>query len=376
MKLVILLILCILCIPLPTANADDTFEQLTTTVDNTLDGIDFSQFEFATQNYIDDVYEKIHQIITGEFDSVESIWQVFLQLFFSSLSNISSTIISIGIILIVLGLIKNSSDGFIGKSTQSVISFVGISLIVSCSFSLLMEVYNKVYSLMEQLSTLSQVSFPILLTLLVANGGNAVSSVCQPSMVIFSSYIIELIINVILPLSVASLIFIVVGSISQNVKLDKTSSTINNVSTWLLGIVFMFFSAFTSVQGISASTIDSVSFRAAKFAAKNYIPILGGYLAEGFDMVVASTTLVKNSFGLVCIIAVFFMVVEPLVIILALNLSVQVLTSVCEPLADERYIRLLSKLSKSLSFLAVLVIAVSFMFCILLYICISCCNMV
>ena len=193
---------------------------------------------------------------------------------------------------------------------------------------------------------------------------------------IFSSFVIELVKNVILPFSVSSMIFVAVSSISRNIRLNKTASTIQSISTWLLGIVFMFFSAFTTVQGIGASTIDSVSFRAAKFAAKNYVPILGGYLAEGFDMVVASTTLVKNSFGIVCVLAIFLMIINPLSTILATNLSVQILTSVCEPIVDEKYVTMLSKLSKCLSFLGVLVIAVAFMFCILLFICISCCNMV
>ena len=374
-KLLILLITVILVNSCGIAYAD-TIDELTDTVDQTLDGLDFSDIDSVAGDFIDSVYDKIQQIINGQFDSAESFWNIFWELLGSSLSNVSAAVVSVGIIMIILGLVKNTSDGLIGKSTQTVISFVGVCLIVSSIVSLLADVYASVFSLMDKLASLSQASFPIMLTLLVANGGNAVSTVCQPSMVIFSSFVIELVKNVILPFSVSSMIFVAVSSISRNIRLNKTASTIQSISTWLLGIVFMFFSAFTTVQGIGASTIDSVSFRAAKFAAKNYVPILGGYLAEGFDMVVASTTLVKNSFGIVCVLAIFLMIINPLSTILATNLSVQILTSVCEPIVDEKYITMLSKLSKCLSFLGVLVIAVAFMFCILLFICISCCNMV
>ena len=374
-KLLILLITVILVNSCGIAYAD-TIDELTDTVDQTLDGLDFSDIDSVAGDFIDSVYDKIQQIINGQFDSAESFWNIFWELLGSSLSNVSAAVVSVGIIMIILGLVKNTSDGLIGKSTQTVISFVGVCLIVSSIVSLLADVYASVFSLMDKLASLSQASFPIMLTLLVANGGNAVSTVCQPSMVIFSSFVIELVKNVILPFSVSSMIFVAVSSISRNIRLNKTASTIQSISTWLLGIVFMFFSAFTTVQGIGASTIDSVSFRAAKFAAKNYVPILGGYLAEGFDMVVASTTLVKNSFGIVCVLAIFLMIINPLSTILATNLSVQILTSVCEPIVDEKYVTMLSKLSKCLSFLGVLVIAVAFMFCILLFICISCCNMV
>lgn len=374
-KLLIVLITVILVNSCGIAYAD-TIDELTDTVDQTLEGLDFSDIDSVAGDFIDSVYDKIQQIINGQFDSAESFWNILWELLGSSLSNVSAAVVSVGIIMIILGLVKNTSDGLIGKSTQTVISFVGVCLIVSSIVSLLADVYVSVFSLMDKLASLSQASFPIMLTLLVANGGNAVSTVCQPSMVIFSSFVIELVKNVILPFSVSSMIFVAVSSISRNIRLNKTASTIQSISTWLLGIVFMFFSAFTTVQGIGASTIDSVSFRAAKFAAKNYVPILGGYLAEGFDMVVASTTLVKNSFGIVCVLAIFLMIINPLSTILATNLSVQILTSVCEPIVDEKYITMLSKLSKCLSFLGVLVIAVAFMFCILLFICISCCNMV
>ena len=374
-KLLVLLITVILVNSCGIAYAD-TIDELTDTVDQTLDGLDFSDIDSVAGDFIDSVYDKIQQIINGQFDSAESFWNIFWELLGSSLSNVSAAVVSVGIIMIILGLVKNTADGLIGKSTQTVISFVGVCLIVSSIVSLLADVYVSVFALMDKLASLSQASFPIMLTLLVANGGNAVSTVCQPSMVIFSSFVIELVKNVILPFSVSSMIFVAVSSISRNIRLNKTASTIQSISTWLLGIVFMFFSAFTTVQGIGASTIDSVSFRAAKFAAKNYVPILGGYLAEGFDMVVASTTLVKNSFGIVCVLAIFLMIINPLSTILATNLSVQILTSVCEPIVDEKYVTMLSKLSKCLSFLGVLVIAVAFMFCILLFICISCCNMV
>lgn len=374
-KILVVLITVILVNSCGIAYAD-TIDELTDTVDQTLEGLDFSDIDSVAGDFIDSVYDKIQQIINGQFDSAESFWNIFWELLGSSLSNVSAAVVSVGIIMIILGLVKNTADGLIGKSTQTVISFVGVCLIISSIVSLLVDVYVSVFALMDKLASLSQATFPIMLTLLVANGGNAVSTVCQPSMVLFSSFVIELVKNVVLPFSVSSMIFVAVSSISKNIRLNKTASTIQSISTWLLGIVFMFFSAFTTVQGIGASTIDSVSFRAAKFAAKNYVPILGGYLAEGFDMVVASTTLVKNSFGIVCVLAIFLMIISPLSTILATNLSVQILTSVCEPIVDEKYITMLSKLSKCLSFLGVLVIAVAFMFCILLFICISCCNMV
>ena len=200
------------------------------------------------------------------------------------------------------------------------------------------------------------------------------SSVCQPSMVMFSGVIIKLTQRVILPLSVFALVFALVGNISSNVKVGKMSSFLNNISGWVLGVVFMLYSAFTSVQGISAMAIDGVSFRAAKFATKSYIPILGGYLSDGFDIVIASTSLIKNAFGVVSLLTLVFTVAQPLMSVLCINLGLQAIAAFCEPIIDDRYIKILNGISKTLTFLAVLILAVAFMFCILTLVAICCAN--
>ena len=200
------------------------------------------------------------------------------------------------------------------------------------------------------------------------------SSVCQPSMVMFATGVIEIVRCAVLPLSIFALVFSVVSNISSNVKVSKASSFFNNTASWILGILFMLFSAFTTVQGISASTIDGISFRAAKFATKSYIPILGGYLADGFDIVVASTSLIKNAFGAVTLLILLFIVLKPLVTVLCVNLGLQAIVALSEPIVDERYTKILGGMSKSLTFLSVLVLAVSFMFAILILVAICSAN--
>jgi stage III sporulation protein AE len=152
------------------------------------------------------------------------------------------------------------------------------------------------------------------------------------------------------------------------------ASFLHNSSLWILGILFTLFSAFTSVQGIAAATMDGLSYRMAKFTAKNYIPILGGYISDGFDIVVASTSLIKNSFGAVLLIVVAVMVLKPLISIVSLNLGLQAVTALSEPVVADNCVEMFSGLRKCLTFLSALVVAVAFMFCILVIVAISCAN--
>ena len=371
---VLVLAILLVIILIPCYARADVMDDLEDNIEESLGNIDFSEVDGVASGFIGSVVAKVRSIINGEFDTAESFWQMLGQMFSEGVGELLPQLCAITIVLVILGLIRRTSGGLISESTDSVVSFVGVTVVLLAVLSLIVGLYRQVYDVLFQVGTLSEVASPILLTLLIANGGNALSSVCQPSMVMFSTVVIAVIRNVVLPISIFALIFAVVSNISANVKVGKMSSFLTNAASWTLGIVFMLFSAFTSVQGITAASIDGVSYRAAKFATKSYIPILGGYLAEGFDVVVASTSLIKNAFGAVTLLVLLFAIVKPLVSILCVNLGLQAVAAVCEPIVDDKYVKMLGGISKTLTFLSLLIIAVAFMFCILVLIAISCAN--
>ena len=359
---------------LPQTAFADVMDDLNDGVSDGLDNIDFDGVNDVGDSFIGNFAEKVRQIINGEFDSAESFLQLLGSMFGDNVGKILPQLISIFCVLVICGLTRSTSQGLISADTEKVISFVGIVVMLISVLSLVLETFSQVATLINQIAALADAAMPILLTLVIASGGTVASGVCQPAMVMFSTAVIGIVKNVILPISVFALVFVVVSNLTENVRVNKMSQFLNNASGWLLGVTFMFFSAFTTVQGITAAKIDGVSFRAAKFAAKNYIPILGGYVSEGFDIVVAGSSLIKNAFGAVSMLLVFFMVARPLVSLLCVNLGLQAVAAVSEPLVDDKYVKILGGISKCLNFLSALVIAVAFMFCILTFIAISCGN--
>lgn len=371
--LVTLLLLVLSSIFLPSvAFAEETLDELYRQVEEGLDNLDFSAVDEVSGSFFESFAEKVQQIINGEFDETQSFFQLLAEFFAQDVADIFPQILSVFCVLVICGLVRNASDGFISNDTAKVVSFVGVSAVLVSVLSMVINVYGQVAELISQISALSDAAMPVLLTLLVANGGVS-SSVCQPSMVVFSSVVISVVQNVVLPLSIFGLAF-VVGNLSENVRVSKTSEFLNSCSSWILGVVFMVFSSFTAIQGVAASSVDGVTYRAAKFAVKNYVPILGGYVSDGFDVVVAGTSLIKNAFGVVTMLVVFYLTVKPLISLLCVKLGLQAVAAVSEPLADARYVKILSGFSKNLTFLSALVVAVAFMFCILTLVAISCAN--
>ena len=374
MKKLTILILLLLAISFPQVAYADLQQDLTEQVQTGLGNIDFSQVETVSGGYIGDIVEKISQIINGEFDSVQNFFEMIFALFSRSLADILPKLVSIFVILVLVGLMRKTSGGFISPATDTVVSFVGRAVILVTLISLFGDVFNQVSQILADLAVLADASMPILLTLIVANGSTNLSAVCQPSMVMFSGVIIGVVRNVLLPLTLTATAFSFVSNLSQNVKMTKLSTFLNNTSSWILGILFTVFSAFTSVQGITAATMDGVSYRMAKFTAKNYIPILGGYVSDGFDIVLASTSLIKNSFGVVLLTVVVLMIAKPFLTILTLNLGLQAVSALSEPVVEGSNSKIFASITKSLTFLSALLIAVAFMFAILVIVAISCAN--
>lgn len=374
MKKLTILILLLLAISFPQVVYADLQQDLTEQVQTGLGNLDFSQVETVSGGYIGDIVEKISQIINGEFDSVQSFFEMIFALFSQNLADILPKLVSIFVILVLVGLMRKTSGGFISPATDTVVSFVGRAVILVTLISLFGDVFNQVSQILADLAVLADASMPILLTLIVANGSTNLSAVCQPSMVMFSGVIIGVVRNVLLPLTLTATAFSFVSNLSQNVKMTKLSTFLNNTSSWILGILFTVFSAFTSVQGITAATMDGVSYRMAKFTAKNYIPILGGYVSDGFDIVLASTSLIKNSFGVVLLTVVVLMIAKPFLTILTLNLGLQAVSALSEPVVEGSNSKIFASITKSLTFLSALLIAVAFMFAILVIVAISCAN--
>ncbi|MCM1043838.1 MAG: stage III sporulation protein AE [Corallococcus sp.] len=343
----------------------DTADDLNNTINNQLGNIDFSDTQsIADGTFVGDVVAKIKQILNGEFDDAKDFLAFILSAFFSEFKTLLPQLITILVIAIVISLLSKHA-AFASKGTGNVVYLAGFATIISLSISVLFAAYKSVYSVIAQISQITDICMPIMITLMIANGNVVSAKVYQPMVAMLSGTIIKIIDIVILPLCAFSLIFSIISSLSDNIKIGKISKFFTSSCGWLLGVVFMVFSAFMSVQGITAATADGISIRAAKFATKSYIPLLGGYLSDGFDLIMAGTTLIKNSFGIVTLLITFSTVLVPILTILTLNIGFHFISAVAEPVCDSKYVSFFGKLSKNLTFLALILIAVGFMFLIM-----------
>ena len=228
-----------------------------------------------------------------------------------------------------------------------------------------MEVIKSTTATLTTLKGLFDGLFPILLTLLTAVGGTVSVGIYQPAIALISGIIINFITYFLLPLFIFSIVFSIVGNLSNNMRLDKFVSFLQSTFKWTIGLCFTIFLGFVSIQGIMAGAVDGLSIRTAKYAIKSYVPIVGGYVSDGMGIILASSMLIKNAVGGVGLFLLLSTVISPIFNVVVFMLALKFMSAIIEPIGDKKIANFVSDISKSLALLVALLVAISFMYFVL-----------
>ena len=122
------------------------------------------------------------------------------------------------------------------------------------------------------------------------------------------------------------------------------------------------FFTFLTIKGITAGSFDGVSIQTAKYAIKSYIPLVGGYLSDGFNIIMSSSILIKNSLGVAGLLLLFATVIIPIIKIAIFSLGLKLTSAIIEPLSDSRTSNFVYTISKCMGYLVATILCVAFMY--------------
>lgn len=355
---------------------DDLFDNLSSSTLKAIENLDTDAF----QRFLDsleedqksavpfhDLKEFIKGLTKGE---TEDFFSNFLTALLKSLGKyfvgFLPGIITILVVSLLKSMLSGMTSGFLKTGTGEIVHVVCYAVIVVVLSSAIVNVMQVTVTTINNMTAFASGVFPVLLTLLAGLGATTGVATYQPMMAVLGGGVMALISKVILPAFIACVVFAVVGNLSKNVKLTKMNKMFKSASSWLIGIVFGLYGTFLTVGGIAGGVVDKVGYSAAKFALSSYVPILGGYLSDGFDLVGASMMLVKNAFGYTAVIVLVATVMFPLLKIVVFIFSLRLASAVAEPIGDDRVSNMLSTVADNCSLLISALAGVAFMFFVLI----------
>ena len=314
-----------------------------------------------------DIVSRLRAVASGNYENdVGGILSYMTALLGSDIFEFLPMMMACLAIVLAYNIINSVKGSFASESVERVVYFatgtIAVSVVVGYFSAVMAGAVGFVVSIKNQINVVS----PVLLTLMTAAGATSSSGVYAPSVAVLGSGMTNIVTYLAFPALLMGLVFDVIGSVSTSIKLDKTSDFFRSACKWFLATAFFLFVTIIGVSGITASVRDGISIRAAKFAVSKYVPVIGGYLSQGFDFVMAGNVLIKNALGSSAVVLIILCAAPVISKLIVFNLTLKLTAAIAEPLGGNKICGILTSVSKSSSVMTAIIAAMTFLYILFL----------
>ncbi len=264
-------------------------------------------------------------------------------------------------------VIRMQSDGGVEEAAMFAVITLTSGTALKCFYTA-MECASGV---IEAMCTFITKIAPMIVMLLMS-GGNAVAASAFHPVLSAAVYIITLVCQkCILPLITVSAVLSVVNNMSADLRVSNMIRLVNSTVKWILAAVFTMFTGISAIYGFSAPAMDAVGIKTIKFAAGSLVPVVGGFLSDSLETVIAGAKLAKNAVGTAGIIVLVITVAAPVAKLLAMMLIMKLTAAAIEPFGDKRVSGVLWDMSELVTVVLAMVLTVTVMFVVVIAIILS-----
>lgn len=323
-----------------TAEEQAALDRLEEHVEDLLASLDTAELEeyLQTLSQFDgkDVKEMLADLVTGDYAlEYDTMWESVLALIWEEGRAMLPAFAVILAVAVLCGILNSSKSGFLQSSMSDIIHFVSYISVGAVVLAVLTNILQAAFSAIADMQRQMQIVYPLLLTLMAASGGAVSAGVFRPAVAFLASGICELFTAVVLPTSVVVVALTFAGNLSPDVRCEKLGGLFKSVNKWLVGLTLGLFTLFLTVQGIASAQYDGLSLRAVKYLVSGSVPIVGGFLSGGVDLVLAGSALIKNALGSFSVLLLFASVLRPLLLFAAFQLFLRLCAAATEPVGGK-----------------------------------------
>lgn len=333
------------------------------------DSLNISSFLKEVERYTSSIYEDLdvselfNSALTGSVNN-EKLFKSVLSLLGKEIKSSITVLGSIIVIIVIHSILKSISEGLENKSISQITYYVQYILIVTLIMTNFVQILDMIKDSIQNLVGFMDCLIPILMTLILTTGSIASVSMLQPILLFIITFIGNFINAIILPLVLVSTALGIVSKVSDRVQVDKLSKFFKSSVVWILGVVLTLFVGVVSVEGSLSSSVDGITAKTTKAAVSSFIPVVGKILGDAVDTVIGCSSILKNAVGIVGVIVIIGICIVP-ILKLTILMSIYYLgAALCQPIADEKIVKLLEQMGDTFKVLLAILCSVSVMFVI------------
>ena len=366
----VLLLLCFWGTPVTasayTSEEQEALDRLEEEVEELLGALDTDELQAYLDSFDEyrgkDVKEMLASLVTGDFAlKYDSLFEAVLGLVWEEGRAMLPAFAVILAVAVLCGILNSAKNGFLQGTMSDIIHFVAYVSVGAVILAVLTNVLQTGFSAIAQMQKQMQIVCPILLTLMAASGGAVSAGVFRPAVAFLSSGICELFTAVVLPTSVVVIALTFAGNLSPEVRCEKLGGLFKSVNKWLIGLTLGLFTLFLTVQGIASAQYDGISLRTIKYLVSGSVPIVGGFLSGGVDLVLAGSSLIKSALGSFSVFLLFATILRPVLLFAAFQLFLRLCAAATEPVGG-KISSFLSSLASDCGFFVAGLLCVAFLY--------------
>lgn len=275
-----------------------------------------------------------------------------------------SLMVSVLIVIVIHSIFKAIIENLGNEESSKIAYFIQYLIIATVITNNFVNVVTITKKSIQDIIDFMNLLIPLMTTLMLTTGNLTTVSVVQPVLIFIINFIGNFLNDFIIPLVFVSITFGIVSNISDKVQIDKLSKFFKSSILWILGIILTIFTCVLSVEGTLSSSVDGLTAKTAKAAISNFIPVVGKIMGDTAETVIGCGNILKNSVGIIGVIIILGIVITPMIKILTLWISFSLTSAVCEIVADQKIVKLISQISDSYKILLAILFSVSVMFII------------
>lgn len=331
------------------------------------DYISTMKSNFELINDLDPVSYIKNYISTGKGNlSFSKICDAAFSLLFKEVKTVLSMCIIIVVIGIICSLINNLQSAFSSESISEIAFYACYALMIIVLTRTFIISLDLAKDIITQISGFMSKLLPILVVMLGVAGGFTESATMDPIVLGTTIIIPKIYLNIILPLILITFVLQFTNNISTEPKISNLCSLVKSSVLWIQGLILTVYIGLLTVRGITASTIDAVTLKTAKFTIDNFIPIVGKTFSDAIASVAGYSLIIKNAIGSVGLLVLILIILYPIIKIFLSSIILKISSSLLEPIADKRITKAVFSAGDSLILILSSVLCVSLMFFVLI----------
>lgn len=354
MKKIICCIVLVLCVLLKISYATET---------------DISTFLNETKQYTADFFPELNsqnlvdELTNGTKIDSKNLVNKIINIFIGKIKENAKIIFSIIAVSILCSILKNIQSSFGGNVSEIAfyVCYLFIIILIIASYT---DIVSLCKDTITKLNDFMNMLIPLVLGLLVANGSIVSVSILQPILLVMTSTINVIVANVILPIIFISTMMNLIGNISENIKVSKIPKLLQKTCLWCLEFILIIFIGILSIEGTLGANVDGVTAKAAKSIVSTVIPVVGKALSDATESILGATLITRNAVGIVGMIAIISIVLNPLISALIMMITYNVASALIEPIVDSRISKCMSGMGDSIKIVFALMATVCMLFII------------